>query len=157
MLQEELAHYKKILLMKKQEIIEMQDHQKDDGIDITIIDANGGSHYTTHPADMATDQEEHRKSCLLASRESKMLNRIDMALERIEDGTFNGLCMICGQPIDKERLEAVPHALKCILCKKTNGENGDEQGQELSEAILYLNERLSATCGPGEVVAVLQQ
>ena len=38
-----------------------------------------------------------------------MLDAIDAALKRIEDGTY-GICTNCGKPIPEERLEAVPWA-----------------------------------------------
>ena len=38
------------------------------------------------------------------------LERIDRALQKIEDGTY-GLSEISGEPIPRERLEAVPEAL----------------------------------------------
>ena len=42
-----------------------------------------------------------------------LLSEIDAALGRIENGTY-GTCVVCGRPIDEERLEAVPWATLCI-------------------------------------------
>ena len=47
----------------------------------------------------------------LASRQSQLIEEIDDALRRIDDGTY-GQCALCGKPIDEERLEAMPTA-KC--------------------------------------------
>lgn len=41
--------------------------------------------------------------------------RIHAALRRIEAGTF-GLCVVCGEPIARRRLDAVPHAARCRDC-----------------------------------------
>ncbi|MGB5873528.1 MAG: TraR/DksA C4-type zinc finger protein [Bacteroidota bacterium] len=41
---------------------------------------------------------------------------MDAALERIKDRTY-GLCGACGRRIPRERLEAVPHATLCLVCK----------------------------------------
>ena len=45
------------------------------------------------------------------------LDAIDAALKRIEDGTY-GICANCGEPIDQERLEALPWTTQCIDCKR---------------------------------------
>ena len=42
---------------------------------------------------------------------------IDVALKRIEEGTF-GTCTNCGKTIAEARLEAMPYATKCIECKR---------------------------------------
>lgn len=46
----------------------------------------------------------------LVLREVGALERIDRALQKIEEGTY-GLSEISGEPIPRERLEAVPQAL----------------------------------------------
>lgn len=43
------------------------------------------------------------------------IRMIQSALARIKDGTF-GLCVACGEPISKERLELLPHAPRCKHC-----------------------------------------
>jgi RNA polymerase-binding transcription factor DksA len=43
------------------------------------------------------------------------IRMIQAALGRIEDSTF-GDCVACGEPISKERLDAVPHAARCKKC-----------------------------------------
>lgn len=43
------------------------------------------------------------------------LKAIDAALDRIANGTF-GTCTRCGQPISKERLDAVPYTPFCQDC-----------------------------------------
>ena len=40
------------------------------------------------------------------------------ALRRLDDGTY-GICEGCGSPIPFERLEAVPHARRCVTCPPT--------------------------------------
>ncbi|MEL6198989.1 MAG: TraR/DksA family transcriptional regulator [Pseudomonadota bacterium] len=43
------------------------------------------------------------------------LSKINMALQRVEAGTF-GVCVSCGADIDERRLRAVPWAARCIRC-----------------------------------------
>jgi DnaK suppressor protein len=51
----------------------------------------------------------------LSDRDLLMLKKIDIALEKIDDGSF-GVCDECGEPIAKKRLEARPEAATCIIC-----------------------------------------
>jgi DnaK suppressor protein len=46
----------------------------------------------------------------LVARETKRLERVDRALEKIDKGTY-GLSEVSGQPIPRERLEAAPEAV----------------------------------------------
>ncbi len=40
------------------------------------------------------------------------IGMIQVALARIKDGTF-GVCVACGEPISKERLDILPHTPRC--------------------------------------------
>jgi DnaK suppressor protein len=53
----------------------------------------------------------------LRGREKSLLNKLDNALRKIEDGTF-GICEVCEEPIGKKRLEARPETNLCIRCKE---------------------------------------
>ena len=50
-------------------------------------------------------------------RDSEGLTQIDVALARIEDGSY-GTCTGCGKSIPEERLEARPWATLCIDCQR---------------------------------------
>lgn len=43
------------------------------------------------------------------------LNQVNHALARLSDGEGNS-CEGCGQPIDDQRLEAIPYATRCVAC-----------------------------------------
>ncbi len=51
------------------------------------------------------------------TRESRLIKKVRLALERIDNGTY-GECEICGEPISIQRLEARPVTTKCIDCKE---------------------------------------
>ena len=53
----------------------------------------------------------------LEENSEHVLNAIDEALRRIDEGTY-GTCVRCGNRITEERLEAMPYAEKCIDCKR---------------------------------------
>lgn len=61
------------------------------------------------PADRASREEEQTVLLRLSHRESKLLNRIEAALLRIEAGTY-GFCEDTGEPIGLPRLLARPMA-----------------------------------------------
>jgi RNA polymerase-binding protein DksA len=52
----------------------------------------------------------------LSDRQEKLLSHVDAALNRIKNGRY-GLCRSCSRRIPQERLEAVPHATLCHMCK----------------------------------------
>lgn len=49
-------------------------------------------------------------------RDLAELRDIDVALERIAEGTY-GRCEACGEPIEHERLQAQPAAIRCLACQ----------------------------------------
>ena len=52
----------------------------------------------------------------LRERETVLLQKIELALEKIDEGTF-GTCVACGEDIGLNRLKARPVAELCIDCK----------------------------------------
>jgi len=118
----DLEHFKKIILEKRKEILEELESLKSTMMDVTTGQYEiENSTYSLH-MEQGTDAMEREKTFLFASREGKFLNYLDDALQRIERGTF-GFCSECGNLIDKERLEAVPHAHQCVKCKMKKGSN----------------------------------
>lgn len=64
--------------------------------------------------------EQHTSSCL-AEAESRELDRIEQALERMRDGQY-GICDGCGISIPMARLNALPYATCCIQCQRETDE-----------------------------------
>jgi RNA polymerase-binding protein DksA len=116
----ELAHFKELILEKRKEILEELETLKASMMDVQTGEyVTENSTYSLH-MEQGTDTMEREKTFLFASREGKFLNYLDDALKRIEKGEY-GFCSDCGSLIDKERLEAVPHAQLCIKCKLKRG------------------------------------
>ena len=59
--------------------------------------------------DRATEEIERSFELRTRDRERKLINKIDSALKRIEDGSY-GYCDETGEPISIKRLEARPVA-----------------------------------------------
>lgn len=53
----------------------------------------------------------------MAQVESRELNQIENALERMREGRY-GKCDTCDKPINVLRLQAVPYATECINCAR---------------------------------------
>ena len=70
-----------------------------------------------HPAETASATLDREIDYTLEENSEHVLAAINDALRRIEEGTF-GICRTCGQPISRERLEAIPYATQCIDCKR---------------------------------------
>jgi DnaK suppressor protein len=66
-------------------------------------------------ADQGSHEFEEAVTLGLADNEQHLMEEIDAALARIEEGTF-GICQHCGQAISKERLRALPYSRTCVFC-----------------------------------------
>ena len=102
--------YKKALLTKRAE----------------IFAEGGGKHLPTTMenntrqgdlADQATGTNEVHIQLKVKQTEAKILQAIEEALWRMEQGTY-GICQDCGDPIASPRLSAIPWTRVCITCKE---------------------------------------
>ncbi|MDD3983581.1 MAG: TraR/DksA family transcriptional regulator [Candidatus Omnitrophota bacterium] len=118
MLKADLAAFKKLILKKKEDIIEHIREISEETVKKSQKDASGDiSSYTYHMADVATDNYDREFSMGRVSEDREFLFELDDALKRIEDGSF-GICEDCGALVSKTRLKAVPSARLCIKCQE---------------------------------------
>lgn len=75
--------------------------------------------------DQASSEYMQAFNFRLRGRESFLLQKIDLALEKITKGTY-GICEECEEPISTKRLQARPETPLCISCK---------EAQEKEEAV----------------------
>jgi len=68
-------------------------------------------------ADQATGNNEVHIQLKLKQTDAKILQAIEEALWRMEQGTY-GVCRDCGEPIASARLNAIPWTRVCITCKE---------------------------------------
>ncbi len=66
-----------------------------------------------HPADEASDLLAAEVDTTISRALEDELNAVKTALKRFDSGSY-GICVDCGQPIERERLEAIPWALRCV-------------------------------------------
>ena len=115
----ELEIYKKLLLRLRGKIA--GDLQQIEG-DTLSGDQPGSGGELSDVADMATDNYDKELNIGLASNEQQLLNDIDTALKKIEDGTY-GICEIYGTTIPKKRLLAMPYTRLSMRAQEEEEKN----------------------------------
>ena len=115
----QLQHFEKRLLEERKRVLKELGHHED-MMTQTSQDSDGDlSSYSFHMADQGTDAMEREKAFLFASQEGRFLWHIDQALRRIYQAPESyGKCQSCGEEIDYDRLDALPHARLCFACKQ---------------------------------------
>lgn len=84
--------------------------------DIAIRGLIGDREQLPDPLDQASYELEHGTMLRIRDRESKLIRKIQRALENLKSGDF-GICETCGEEIGIERLKARPVTTHCIQCK----------------------------------------
>jgi len=103
---EQLASLQKQLEERKEQLTNKLADKEEE----TMQDSVGElSTYDNHPADLGTELFERGRDLALEEHDQDELNKIDAALQAMEDGTY-GICEVSGKHIPYERLEAIPTA-----------------------------------------------
>jgi YteA family regulatory protein len=132
---ENIQKMKHLLKKQRQELQSEWDHLHETGLNLAEGESTGElSTYDNHPADLGSETFERSKDSALADHARFLLERIDAALEKIENGSY-GLCEDCGQAIDAERLQAVPYTVRCHTCQQRI-EQADTTPRPLEETVL---------------------
>lgn len=76
-----------------------------------------GATSDNHLAETASATLGREIDYTLGENSGHVLEAIDAALKRIDEGTY-GMCVSCKEQIRYERLEATPWAALCIECKR---------------------------------------
>jgi DnaK suppressor protein len=97
--------------------IHLKEEIRDAEQEIVGLLRDGGDGAGNDQADVGSTTLERDHEMSLARNASDMLDQIERALSRIDDGTY-GVCESCGQAIGKGRLQAFPRATLCVSCKE---------------------------------------
>jgi RNA polymerase-binding protein DksA len=112
----ELDEFRRLLEAERNRLSEeleaIEEHLPE--VEQVSVDASGG--YDEDLADIASDTFEREKGIAIENSVQDLLQQVEEALGRIDEGTF-GICEMCGQPIHPDRLRALPYARLCINCK----------------------------------------
>jgi len=123
----ELEEFRGLLLLLRARLQGDVEHLTDGALEGTA--QSGDSRSPTHIAELGTEAFEQEFSLNLVANDREVLQEIDAALERIDEGTY-GQCVNCreeGKPpsksmIPKTRLRAIPYARNCVNCERNREE-----------------------------------
>ena len=126
--EKQLMYFQKKLLAWKKELVEEGKKSLDNlkEIDLALPD----------PTDRASQEADANVELKMHERHSGMLKKIDVALKRIETGTY-GYCEETGEPISLARLETIPTATLSVEAqemrekRKRTGEKASLKGIDL--------------------------
>ncbi|HKB70268.1 MAG TPA: TraR/DksA family transcriptional regulator [Thermoanaerobaculia bacterium] len=104
----ETEKYRRALVEKKDSLSQEMVKNKDAG-------QENSEEITQDIADKASSSYTKEFLFSLSDGERVLLQQIDQALVRVEEGGY-GLCTNCRNPIPEKRLEAVPWTPYCVDC-----------------------------------------
>jgi DnaK suppressor protein len=94
-------------------------------------------HQLADPLDMTQEAAEQDVAVQLIDRESLLIRRLRLAIDRTKDGSY-GICLQCQDEIATKRLSAIPWAELCIRC------------QQKADELACLTENVQASQGSPE-------
>jgi len=106
----QLKKFKTLLTEKRDEIVKKAKQTLEEDMS---LDAND----LPDEMDLASSEYLQSFTFRLRGREKAFLEKIQKALNKIDDGSF-GVCEECSEEISVKRLEARPETTLCIRCKE---------------------------------------
>jgi DnaK suppressor protein len=104
-LREERKRLEALLLEREESVVANGDPGDPGPTELSFVDQ--------HAADAGSELFERQKELSLRENAEGRLQDVDDALRKLDEGTY-GDCEVCGDPIPKARLEAVPTARLCV-------------------------------------------
>ena len=108
----ELSYFKGMLEERKEQIIKNIELLEKEAQQLKTLDVRESS-------DIASVSSEENLDANIKLKQEKELNEINSSLKRIENREY-GICVMCEEDINFQRLKAKPHAKYCIDCKSTS-------------------------------------
>lgn len=102
---------KNLLAQQKEVEQQLQDLEKEDPV---LVE---GAPESLEPGTESWQQEVHTRFLTLKEDLLALSSNIKTSLSRIKSGKY-GKCESCGNPIEDERLHAIPTAVLCVSCSK---------------------------------------
>ncbi|MFH1823732.1 MAG: TraR/DksA family transcriptional regulator [Candidatus Firestonebacteria bacterium] len=109
LISKDLKYFKGLLLFQKKDLLEELAKNIANGKKIDPTEVKDS-------IDLAGDTYDAEFLHNLSDTEKRSLEEIDIALEKIEKGTY-GTCEICGKLINKKRLKTLPFTKHDIECQ----------------------------------------
>ena len=99
-----------MLLERKKEILETLKNLEEEFNDVSKCDIK-------EDADFASCSSNSENNYFISQRLNSELTEIEEALQDIKKGDY-GICKMCEEPINPERLKVKPSAKYCIDCRE---------------------------------------
>lgn len=115
--EDELEHFKEKLLKEKEETEQKIEEEKQNVEELNGNFDDAKSAQDHHHGDLATKEDTKLAHLKSIEKSQEKLDKITVALDRIGTGNY-GICVETGQPIQKERLEAMPYAIRSVGVKQ---------------------------------------
>jgi DnaK suppressor protein len=113
----EIEELRQRLLQERAELEEQHHEIEESTFSADQSEMTGEMGFDEEYADAGTATFEREKDLSLVNNLQDLMQRIDKALARIDEGSY-GLCERCGRPIEKARLKALPYASLCLEDKQ---------------------------------------
>jgi len=141
----DIERFKAGLLAKRHEILGTLSEIEDE---ISLAQNTQVGCASMDAADKATTGHTIEEDYELLESEKHILEEIDDALKRIQEGKY-GLCQECGGQIPKRRLQAIPWACCCVPCASK------VEGEKTFKKTAVKPRRVSTPCSCGEILIVI--
>ena len=115
-------------LLQFKEQLEAMKAEINADVEQTLTEMTSQTGNIPDPNDRATMESDRSFELRIRGRERKLMEKVEEALARIDDGSF-GICAGCGEDIAIKRLQARPVAKFCIDCKTRQEQKEKEQGR----------------------------
>ena len=113
----EIGELRERLVEERKDLQAQYDELEESSFSANQSDLTGEMGFDEEYADAGTATFERERDLSLVNNLRDLIERIDKALVKIEEGTY-GLCDRCGKPIEKARLKALPYANLCLKDKQ---------------------------------------
>ena len=107
---QQMKLYEEMLLKRKEEILNILDNLKNEFKDVSSCDIK-------EEVDFASCSSNNENNFLIFEKQQQELKEIEEALIAIKDGEY-GICKMCEEAINPERLKIKPFAKYCIDCRE---------------------------------------
>jgi len=107
---QQMKLYEDMLVRRKEEILSILDNLQNEFQGINSCDIK-------EEVDFASCSSNNENNFLIFKKQQQELKEIEEALISIKNGKY-GICKMCEEPINPERLKIKPFAKYCIDCKK---------------------------------------
>ena len=106
-----MSDFEEVKLVLYEMLEELDDRLAKITEDVRHLDEPGEKDFS----EQATQNENNEVQDYLGNSARTEIALIKQAINRIDNGDY-GVCQVCGEPINVERLKVVPYSSMCVKC-----------------------------------------